>query len=81
MITPAFIDPPGAFASLEEWLRYRADLDALGDVPGIETFKRARRMPRSRGLSRSDADSLDEAKAEIEEIWQRWLDAAGLRES
>jgi hypothetical protein len=40
MITPAFIDPPGAFASLEEWLRYRADLDALGDVPGIETFKR-----------------------------------------
>jgi hypothetical protein len=32
-------------------------------------------------LSRSDADSLDEAKAEIEEIWQRWLDAAGLRES
>jgi hypothetical protein len=36
---PAFIDPPDPiYGSLEEWLAYRADLQALAHLPGIQTF-------------------------------------------
>ena len=37
-ITPALIDPPPFDASLAEWLAYRADLQALAHLPGIQTF-------------------------------------------
>ena len=38
-VVPAFIDPPGLSAPLEEWLEYRAGLDTI-DHPGIERYKR-----------------------------------------
>lgn len=35
----AFVDPPGPYASLQEWLDYRGDLRRL-DVPGLAPFIR-----------------------------------------
>jgi hypothetical protein len=37
-ITPALIDTPPHDATLEEWLAYRDDLQALAHLPGITTF-------------------------------------------
>jgi SPP1 gp7 family putative phage head morphogenesis protein len=36
---PALIDPPGPYASLEEWQQYRAELERM-DVPGLAPFIR-----------------------------------------
>jgi hypothetical protein len=36
---PAFIDPPGPFATLGEWVTWRAELDTI-DVPYLEVLKR-----------------------------------------
>jgi hypothetical protein len=38
-VVPAFIDPPGPYAPLEEWLEYREPLRRL-DVPGLAPFIR-----------------------------------------
>jgi hypothetical protein len=35
---PGFIDPPGPFSPLSEWLEYRADLNRL-DWPGLGPYK------------------------------------------
>jgi hypothetical protein len=53
---PAFIDPPGPYATLDEWLAYLADLQRL-DVPGLRPFireaeaniARLRRRPAAQG--------------------------------
>jgi hypothetical protein len=36
---PAFIDPPGPFAPLEEWIVYRDELHRSG-IPGIAPYIR-----------------------------------------
>ena len=37
--TPAFIDPPDpVYGSLDEWLTYRAELQNLAHLPGIDDF-------------------------------------------
>jgi hypothetical protein len=49
-LVPALIDPPIApYASLPEWLDYRASLEAL-DAPGLAPYKReaAREIARLR---------------------------------
>jgi hypothetical protein len=35
----AFIDPPGEYEPLDEWISYRKELDELSHLPGIEPFK------------------------------------------
>ena len=37
---PAFIDPPGPYASVQEWLAFRDELRRSG-LPGIAPFIRA----------------------------------------
>jgi hypothetical protein len=37
--TPALIDPPGLYASLQEWLDYRDDL-RRSNLPGLKPFIR-----------------------------------------
>jgi hypothetical protein len=37
-VVPALIDQPIWSDDLAEWIRYRADLQALADLPGIEEF-------------------------------------------
>ena len=36
---PAFIDPPGPYATLAEWISFRAELARM-DVPGLGPFIR-----------------------------------------
>jgi hypothetical protein len=36
-LCPAFIDPPGPYASLDEWLTYREGLRRM-TVPGLKPF-------------------------------------------
>jgi hypothetical protein len=53
-LVPALIDPPGPYASLEEWRNYREDL-WRSDLPGLAPFIRDNQIlqmiePRNAGL-------------------------------
>ena len=39
MVPKAFIDPPGPYAPLQEWLDYRAELER-STLPNLGPFKR-----------------------------------------